>query len=617
VTLAPPPTAQSSAAIKAQIDFERVSSIYRLAPMPQIGAVAFSVVISYAMWGLVSTAWVVGFLALRVGIAIARTLETRRFASDARRTQRTAYWRPRFEAFIVLDDLGWAVISVVFIPATRLHSLGAMLFAGVACITAIGVFILISSFRTAVINFLVMLLPLMVSAVWNGYDDAWVVVSSLCIYGVVLTQESWRSNERWTEMTRLRLESDSVAAERKEARLLAVDANHAKTRFLANMSHEIRTPMNGVLGMSELLQGTRLDADQARYVSALASAARSLHELLGDILDLAKIEEGKVDIERIDFEPARVLTDIVEVYRELAAARGTALVTHFNLHTVSQVRGDPMRFRQVVTNLLGNAIKFTDQGAITLSSQCIEGPAGDPRLWLRVQVLDSGVGIAPETLPQLFQRFTQADASTTRKFGGSGLGLVICKSLVELMGGTIHVDSQPGSGSCFWFDLPFDLAAAPPALPETGLKTVDMSVREANILVAEDNLVNQLVVRSMLERHGMKVTLVKDGAHALAAIQEGSFDLVLMDCQMPVMDGYEATRRIRAARRDGPRLPIVALTANAMAEDRQRCAEAGMDGYVTKPVTAESLCEVLHRHLGQGPASNGGMPSPVAQPPPN
>jgi signal transduction histidine kinase/ActR/RegA family two-component response regulator len=617
VTLAPPPTAQSSAAIKAQIDFERVSSIYRLAPMPQIGAVAFSVVISYAMWGLVSTAWVVGFLALRVGIAIARTLETRRFASDARRTQRTAYWRPRFEAFIVLDDLGWAVISVVFIPATRLHSLGAMLFAGVACITAIGVFILISSFRTAVINFLVMLLPLMVSAVWNGYDDAWVVVSSLCIYGVVLTQESWRSNERWTEMTRLRLESDSVAAEREEARLLAVDANHAKTRFLANMSHEIRTPMNGVLGMSELLQGTRLDADQARYVSALASAARSLHELLGDILDLAKIEEGKVDIERIDFEPARVLTDIVEVYRELAAARGTALVTHFNLHTVSQVRGDPMRFRQVVTNLLGNAIKFTDQGAITLSSQCIEGPAGDPRLWLRVQVLDSGVGIAPETLPQLFQRFTQADASTTRKFGGSGLGLVICKSLVELMGGTIHVDSQPGSGSCFWFDLPFDLAAAPPALPETGLKTVDMSVREANILVAEDNLVNQLVVRSMLERHGMKVTLVKDGAHALAAIQEGSFDLVLMDCQMPVMDGYEATRRIRAARRDGPRLPIVALTANAMAEDRQRCAEAGMDGYVTKPVTAESLCEVLHRHLGQGPASNGGMPSPVAQPPPN
>jgi signal transduction histidine kinase/CheY-like chemotaxis protein len=612
VTLEPPLSAQSSAAIETQIDFERVSSIYRLAPMPQIGAVAFSMVISYAMWGLVSAAWVTGWLAFRASIAVARTLETRRFASDSRSASRVAYWRARFEVFIVLDNLGWGVISLVFIPATQSTSLGALLFAGVSCITAIGVFILVSSFRTAVINFLIMLLPLMGSAVWNGYADAWVVVCSLCIYGVVLAQESWRSNERWTEMTRLRLESDSVAAEREQARLLAVDANLAKTRFLANMSHEIRTPLNGVLGMSELLQGTRLDADQSRFVGGIASAARSLHDLLGDVLDLAKIEEGKVEIERINFEPGQVLTDIVEVYRELAAARGTVLVTQIDAPTVPQVRGDPMRFRQVVTNLLGNAIKFTDQGNITLSSQGIDGPTDDPRIWLRVQVRDTGVGIAHETLPQLFQRFTQADASTTRKFGGSGLGLVICKNLVELMGGTIHVDSRPGSGSTFWFDLPFDVAARPLDLPESEPEAIGKSVRKANVLVAEDNPINQLVVRAMLERQGIKVTLVEDGARALAAIQERTFDLVLMDCQMPVMDGYEATRLIRAARRMGPRIPIVALTANAMAEDRQRCADAGMDGYMTKPITAAALYEVLNRHLGHTPQSSEAPAEPFA-----
>ena len=612
VTPEPSPTAQSSAAIEAQIDHERISSIYQLAPMPQVGAVAFSMVISYAMWGLVSTAWVMGWLAYRVAIGVVRTMETRRFASDARRTQRVAYWRARFEAFIVLDNLGWGVISVVFIPATQSLSLGALLFAGVSCITAIGVFVLVSSFRTAVINFLSMLLPLMGSAVWYGQADAWVVVCSLCIYGVVLAQESWRSNERWTEMTRLRLESASVAAEREQARLLAVDANLAKTRFLANMSHEIRTPMNGVLGMSELLQGTRLDADQSRFVDAIASAARSLHDLLGDILDLAKIEEGKVEIEQIVFEPARALTEIVEVYRELAAAHGTALVTQLDAHTASHVRGDPTRFRQVVTNLLGNAIKFTDQGTITLSSQAIDGPADDPRSWLRVQVRDTGAGIAPESLPHLFQRFTQADASTTRKFGGSGLGLVICKNLVELMGGTIHVDSRPGSGSTFWFDLPFHVAARPVDVPDSNLQAIGKPVGEANILVAEDNLINQQVVCAMLERQGVNVTLVEDGARALMAVKEKAFDLVLMDCQMPVMDGYEATRRIRAELRDGPRIPIVALTAHAMAEDRQRCADAGMDGYVSKPITAAALYDALHRYLGHRLHAGEASPPTVA-----
>ena len=593
-------TAHPAVDIDAQINFERVSTIYRLTPLPQIGAVAFSLVVAFAMWGLVAPAWVIGWLVASVCMSGVRALESRRFQSDPHRARRVRYWRIRFELLIVLDNLCWSVIAVVFVPAAHTNTLGSLLFASVCCITAIGVFILVSSFRTAIIASLSTLLPIVAYNVWIGDADAWVVVSSILVYVVVLGQESWRSDQRWTEMTRLRLESDSVAAEREQARLLAVDANLAKTRFLANMSHEIRTPMNGVLGMAELLQGTRLDANQTRYVGAIAVAARSLHELLGNILDLAKIEEGKVSIEHIDFEPVRVLTDIAEVYRELASARGSVLVTQFDPKAVQHVSGDPMRFRQVVTNLVGNAIKFTENGTITLSSLALGNREGDERGWMRVLVHDTGVGITSGALSRLFQRFNQADASTTRKFGGSGLGLVICKNLVELMGGTIHVQSQPGSGSTFWFDLPL-FAVAPP--PTAAPAVTAAAVRKAHILVAEDNVVNQQVTLALLERLGMTVTLVEDGARALAAMQTQAYDLVLMDCQMPVMDGYEATRRIRLLPHPLCGVTIVALTANALAEDRLRCEAAGMDDFVTKPITGAALAEVLMRHLGAGPAS--------------
>jgi signal transduction histidine kinase/HPt (histidine-containing phosphotransfer) domain-containing protein/ActR/RegA family two-component response regulator len=445
-------------------------------------------------------------------------------------------------------------------------------------------------------------LPPMIATVVYGYADAWIVVICLLIYGVVLAQESWRSNQGWTDMARLRLESDSVAAERERARLLAVDANLAKTRFLANMSHEIRTPMNGILGMSELLQGTRLDPDQTRYVDALATTAQSLHQLLGDILDLAKIDEGKVSIEQVDFEPVRVLTDIANVYRELARAQGTILETHFEPAAALHVRGDPMRFRQVVTNLLGNAIKFTPSGTITLSVHAMGRRAEDARTWLQVRVRDTGIGIAPDVLSRLFQRFSQADASTSRSYGGSGLGLVICRNLVELMGGSIQAESTLGGGSTFWFDLPFDVASAqPPAAGTAAPARAPAAIRKARILVAEDNMVNQEVVRAMLARLGLTVTTADTGARALEAMQSQPFDLVLMDCQMPVMDGFEATRCIRALPGANARIPIVALTANSQPEDRSRCLAAGMDDFLTKPLTGAALSDALLRHLGPDP----------------
>ncbi len=378
-------------------------------------------------------------------------------------------------------------------------------------------------------------------------------------------------------------------------------SNVAKSQFLSTMSHEIRTPLNGVLGLTELLQHTQLDAEQKRFVTAIASAGKSLHGLLSDILDMAKIEEGRVQLERIDFNLVQMCQDVAQVYREIASMRNISLNTDFQAPTCDWVCADLTRLRQVLGNLLSNALKFTEQGRIEFSALQIAAPAGDARNWCRFTVADTGIGMTEQALAGLFQRFAQADATTTRRFGGSGLGLSISKHLVNIMDGHIHADSTPGQGSRFWFDLPMDAALSerPAASAVATLPPPTGSAQGMRVLVAEDNMINQMVIRSLLERRGATVTTAENGQLAFAALQTGTYDLMFMDCQMPVMDGFEATRKIRAWEReqnDRLPLPIIALTANVQASDRDACFAAGMTEFTTKPIKGEVLDRIFETY---------------------
>lgn len=395
-----------------------------------------------------------------------------------------------------------------------------------------------------------------------------------------------------------------------EAKRAAEQASDAKSQFLSNMSHEIRTPLNGILGMAEILARTPLSPTQARYLQAISGSGQSLHALLGDILDLAKIEAGKVVTEEVDFDLHQLLSGIADSFRELASTKGNALTTDFRLPARLELRGDPTRVRQILANLLGNANKFTQSGTLTLGARIRDPLPTDQRIWLCFTVGDTGIGIAPEAIASLFAPFVQADQTTTRRFGGSGLGLAICRQLTTLLGGSITVDSAVGRGSTFTVALPFGKALAPLAAARDAAPAPQKI--GGRVLVAEDNPVNQSVIEAMLRELGVETCVVGNGALAVAALRSAAYDLVLMDCQMPVMDGYAATAVIRAEPGALARVPIIALTANTLPEDRQRCLTAGMNDHVSKPVRLDTLATAIRRWLPGTAASLTAVPATTA-----
>jgi len=381
----------------------------------------------------------------------------------------------------------------------------------------------------------------------------------------------------------------------------ALAASQAKSEFLANISHELRTPMNGLLGMLDLVLDSHVNGEQREQVEIAQRCAYSLLDLLNDILDLSKIEAGRMILEKVPFYMRTVAEDCVKAQGAKATQKGVDLRFECT-GDLANVIGDPLRLRQIVSNLLSNAIKFTEKGSVQVHLGVSKTADGNVSMLL--EVADTGSGIPTDKLPLIFEKFTQADSSISRKYGGTGLGLAITKRLVELQGGTIRVESRPGQGSTFTVEIPFEIAPVQAPMVELRQEKVTASAasRQTRLLLVEDNAVNQRVVLAMLRKKEYKIDVANNGQEALEKLKSAvdPYSLILMDVQMPVLDGLETTRAIRR-NPSWNHLPIIAMTAHAMIGDRERCLEAGMNGYISKPVQQAGLISVIEQFLASGP----------------
>ncbi|WP_434562015.1 ATP-binding protein [Pseudomonas sp. Z4-20] len=391
-------------------------------------------------------------------------------------------------------------------------------------------------------------------------------------------------------------EQHQAMAQLIKTREEAEKANSAKSEFLAMMSHELRTPMNGVLGMLQLLETTQMTDEQQEYTALASESTEHLLKVINDILDFSRIERSALELEHIPFNLSELVGSCAQSFQHSAAQRklGLDLLIPDDMK-VLRVQGDPTRIRQILVNLIGNALKFTDQGRVTV--QCQWQALDHELLWFTCTVRDSGIGIPAESLERMFDAFQQADSSISRRYGGTGLGLPIARTLAERMGGTLRAQSQEGQGSVFTLEIPLALSRLAPPILVPRLPAGNGDGEGRNILLVEDNPVNQTVIEAMLRSLGFKVSVATDGAQAVRSAESLIFEAILMDCRLPVIDGYEATRQIRQLP-GCAEVPIIALTANALQGDREACLAAGMNDYLAKPFKRVDLQQILQRWVG-------------------
>ena len=553
---------------------------------------------------------------LSIVIAAWRYALARRAGADALGSGDILRAEREFEANALLTSV-MCVVTLIFIYPTTgklsailiMAALGAMLTVATLFVSLVG--------RAFQLYALPQLLALFVVCLLDERAYSPLFASVIPVFYLTLG----RTARRYRSVTEMaigrRIDSDAANVRLRLAKEQAEAGNVAKAQFLANMSHEVRTPMNGVLGALDLLARSELSPEQRKLLDTATASSEALLTVLNEVLDFSKIEAGRLELVEEPFALRAVLRSVVDMLSPMAQRKGLALAVEFDPSLPARVKGDAGRIRQVLLNLIGNAVKFTDHGRVAVRARRTPG-GGGARAAVVVEVEDTGIGIAPEALPRLFTPFFQADQSNRRRFGGTGLGLVISKRLTEAMGGKLKVESALGRGSTFRISLPLEaLEDAPAAGPEARAAAEARPALGGKALLVEDNAVNRMLAVAMLNNLGIEVTEAENGQAALEHMERSRFDLVLMDCQMPVMDGFEATREIRAREQAAlaSRTPIIAVTANAMSGDAERCLKAGMDAYLAKPYTLETLRGALApwlAHAGRQPA--GAAPEARGEP---